>query len=213
VSDLSVQRSLDALLAGGGARGRRFVRLFNPTAAAMDVVAPVLMSIPISKSGAARSSRWVSLDAEGRRFATQALASDTPGRGLLLVRATVPPLGYATVELRDDAEPTEAPVKTTTDGHTVVMESDRYRIEFDPARGGTIRSLVAKSLGGREFVDMVHGRRFNELRGHFYDQGAFQSSADLPAEVRIVEDGPLRATAEVVGTIAGHPFVQRVSIA
>src|SRR5207302_1821854 len=75
-----------------------------------------------------------------------------------------------------------------------------------------IRSLAAKRLGGREFVDAAHERRFNELRGHFYDQGGFRSSADQPATVRIVEGGPLRATAEIAGSIAGHPFAQRVSV-
>ena len=172
MSDLSLQRSLDALLDGRSARGRRFVRLFNPTAATLDAVVPVPMP------GAARPSRTVSLDADGRRFPTQVVASDAPGRSALLVRGTVPPLGYATVELRDDAAATEAGVTAANDEHAVVLESDRYRIEFDPAKGGTIRSLVAKSLGGREFVDAAHERRFNELRGHFYDKGGFHSSAD-----------------------------------
>ena len=207
VCDLAVQRSLDALLARGESRGRRFVWMFNPSGAARDVVTPVPMP------GMARSSRWASLDAEGRRFPTQALPADGTGRPLLLVRAAVPPLGYATVELREDVEATEAPVKAAIGDHAVVLESDRLRVEFDPARGGTIRSLVAKSLAGREFVDATSERRFNELRGNFHDKGGFHSSADHPAEVRIVEDGPLRATAEVIGTIAGHPFVQRVSIA
>ena len=71
---------------------------------------------------------------------------------------------------------------------------------------------MAKQLGGREFVDAASDRLFNELRGHFYDQGGFRSSADQPALVRIVESGPLRATAEIAGTIGGHPFVQRVSL-
>ncbi|QDV37767.1 glycoside hydrolase family 38 C-terminal domain-containing protein [Tautonia plasticadhaerens] len=206
VSDLSLQRSLDALLGGRATRGRRFVRLFNPTAAALDAVAPV----PIPET--AGQSRIVSIDADCRCFSTQVVASDTPGRSTLLVRAAVPPLGYATVELVEDDEAAEGGVTTTFDEHAVVLESDRYRIELDPARGGTIRSLEAKSLGGREFVDMAHDRRFNELRGHFYEKGGFRSSADHPAEVRIVEDGPLRATAEVAGAIDGHPFVQRVSI-
>jgi alpha-mannosidase len=206
VSDLSLQRSLDALLDGGAARGRRFVRLFNPTAAILDAVAPV----PIPGTGVPK--RTIALDADGHRFPTQVVASDTPGRSQLLVRATVPPLGYATVELRDDAGATEAGVTAAVDSGGVVMESDLYRIELDPARGGTFRSLLVKSLGGREFVDTAHERRFNELRGHFYDQGGFHSSADRPAKVRIVESGPLRGTAEIAGTIAGHPFMQRVSI-
>jgi alpha-mannosidase len=140
------------------------------------------------------------------------VAADKPGQSALLVRAIVPPMGYATVELRDDARATEPPVTTKTTNTAVVLESDHYRIEFDAAKGGTIRSLQAKRLGGREFVDAAHERRFNELRGHFYAQGGFHSSADQPAKIRIVEDGPLLATAEIAGTIAGQPFVQRVSI-
>jgi alpha-mannosidase len=172
VSDLSLERSLGALLGGGGGRGRRFVRLFNPMAATLDAV------VPVSMPGMTRPSRWVSLGADGRRFATQVLSPETPGRAALLVRSAVPPLGYATVELRDDANATEAPLTAAKDEHTVVLESDLYRIEFDPAKGGTIRSLVAKSAGGREFVDVAHERRFNELRGHFYEEEAEDKAED-----------------------------------
>ncbi len=45
------------------------------------------------------------------------------------------------------------------------------------------------------------------------EHGGFHSSADQPARVSVVESGPLRATVEISGTIAGSPFVQRVSIA
>jgi alpha-mannosidase len=103
-------------------------------------------------------------------------------------------------------------VTATSSNGVVVMESDLYRIEFDPERAGTIRSLVAKKLGNREFVDTKHERRFNELRGHFYEGGSFRSTADQEATVTVREAGPLRATAEVAGKIAGSPFVQRISI-
>jgi alpha-mannosidase len=206
VSDVALDRSVEALVGSEGGRKGRFVRLINPTAAALDTVTP----IPIPYS--AGPSRATSINADGRRFATQIATSDKPGQSVLLVRATLPPMGYLAVELRDDAKATELPVTTKTTGTAVVMESDLYRIEFDPKKGGTIRSLEAKRLGGREFVDAAHERRFNELRGHFYTQGGFHSSIDQPARVRIVEDGPLRATAEIAGTIAGQPFVQRVSI-
>lgn len=207
VSDLSVQTSVEALLQGGQGRGRRFVRLFNPTGAALDAVVPV----PIPQTD--KPSRMVSLDADGGRSATQVVWSETPGQSALLVRAKVPPMGYATVELRDAAEAEGEPVTASTTNEIVVIESDLYRIEFDPAKGGTIRSLVAKRLGNREFVDPKHEHRFNELRGNFYEQGGFHSSADQAAEVRVVENGPLRVTVEVSGRIAGSPFVQRVSIA
>ncbi|MEO8354187.1 MAG: glycoside hydrolase, partial [Chthoniobacteraceae bacterium] len=203
VSELTVQTSVEALVRGGEGR---WVRLFNPTGAALDAVVPV----PIPRTD--QPSRMVSLEAGGRRFATQVVASDAPGQSALLVRAHVPPMGYSTVELRDDVAAEGTPVSASTTDGIVVLESDLYRIEFDPAKGGTIRSLVAKGLGEREFVDAKSERRFNELRGHFYEQGGFHSSADQAAEVRIVESGPLRATVEISGQIAGHPFVQRVSI-
>jgi len=95
----------------------------------------------------------------------------------------------------------------------VVLENEFYRIEFDPAKGGTIRSLVAKQMGNREFVDGKQERRFNELRGNFYEAGGFHSSSDGAAAVSIRESGPLRASVEISGSIAGNPFVQRVSIA
>jgi alpha-mannosidase len=206
ISNLEIENSLEALLRGGESRGRHFVRVFNPTGAKLDVVTPV--TIPHVKE----ASQVVSIDAEGRRFATQLVDSDKVGEGALLVRATVPPFGYATVELRRDGEGEETPVTARSFGDAVVMESDHYRIEFDPSQGGTIRSLVAKSLGDREFVDSAQDQRFNELRGHFYNQGGLRSSAVEPAEVRIIESGPLRARVEISGKIAGHPFLQRVTI-
>jgi len=118
VSDLSVQTSIKALLQGERRRGRRFVRLFNPTGAALDAVVPV----PIRQTD--EPSRMVSLDAQGRRFATQVASSDIPGQSVLLVHASVPPMGYATVELRDDVEATGAPVTARSTGDVVVVESD-----------------------------------------------------------------------------------------
>lgn len=204
VSDLSVSRSLETLLAGDG-RGRS-VRLFNPTAASLDAVAPV----PIPET--TEPSKFVSVSADGRCQATQVVPSETLGQSTLLVRGIVPPMGYVTLELREDIEATEKALETRTSDDAVVIDSDLYRIEFDPNRGGTIRSLVAKSLANHEFVDRTSDRLFNELRGHFYEKGGFQSSADQPAKVRIVQDGPLRACVEITGTIAGNPFVQRVSV-
>jgi len=206
VSELAVETALEALLHGEGSRGPRAVRLFNPTGAELDAVVPV----PVREDS--RSPRWVSRDAGGRRFATQLVDSGIAGQDLLLVRATLPPMGHATVELHDEGEVGAPAVSAEVRDEGVVLESEHYRIEFDPAKGGTIRSLVAKQLGGREIVDRRHARRFNELRGHFYGQCGFRSSADRPAELRVVERGPLRATVEISGELAGSPFVQRVSV-
>ncbi len=206
VSDLAIDRSVGALAEGAAGRRGRFVRLFNPTAAALDAI----VSVPVPAM--AGPSRLLSVDAEGRAFATQVAASEKRGQSMLLVRAALPPMGYTTVELRNEGKVAEPGATAKASGMSAVLESDHYRIEFDLQKGGTIKSLVAKRLNQREFVDAASERRFNELRGHFFDLGKFCSSADQPAKVRIVEDGPLRATLEVAGTVAGHPFVQRVSI-
>jgi alpha-mannosidase len=206
ISDLSVRNSLEALLKGENASGHQFVRLLNPTAAAFGAV----VQVPIAKADF--STRTTSLDSTGHHFATQIVSSDSPDHMALLVRAKVPPMGYATVELRDDIDAKEIPTTAVSTNGLVILESDLYRIQLDPAHGGTIRSLVAKELGGREFVDAAHERRFNELRGNFYEQGGFHSSADEAAAISILESGPLRATIEIRGKLAGSPFVQRVAL-
>jgi alpha-mannosidase len=206
ISDLAMQTSLGALLKGEGGPGGRFVRLFNPTAAPVDAV--VSVPNPTTES----SSQGICVDAAGHHFATQIVYSSVPEPSTLLVRAKVPPMGFATVELHDTGTPDEPPVTVTGSNGILVMESDLYRIEFDPKHGGTIRSLVAKKLGNREFVDIAQERRFNELRGNFYEEGGFRSSADGPATVNVRESGPLRATVEISGVLAGSPFLQRVSV-
>jgi alpha-mannosidase len=206
ISDLSVHTSLEALLQSDRGRGRG-ARLFNVTGSAVDANA----TVPLPTSFAA--SRLVSVDSTGRRSATQIVSIPSSNQSALLVHAQLPPMGYATVELRDGGQTDEAPVKAINANGIVILESDLYRLEFEPAKGGTIRSLIAKKMGNREFVDTKQERRFNELRGNFYEEGGFRSSVDQPATMTIREAGPLRATVEISGRIAGNNFLQRVSVA
>src|SRR5258708_14283624 len=74
---------------------------------------------------------------------------------------------------------------TEPDG-AVVLETDLYRVRIDPARGGTIASLIAKD-GNREFVDTAGERRFNEYRGYFVAQQKWASRADNQATVTITD--------------------------
>ncbi len=206
ISDLAQETALEALLKSSGRQRGWAVRLFNPNGQKLDLV--VTVAIPKSDEAAGLISR----DGEGHQFPTQVVESDAPGHRQLLVRATLPPMGYTTVELSHAAQPATNQVRTETGQGSVVMESDLYRIELDPSKGGTFRSLLAKAQGNREYVDMKSERRFNELRGHFYAQGGFRSSADNPASIKVVEQGPLRTTVEISGKIAGNPFTQRVSL-
>ncbi len=86
--------------------------------------------------------------------------------------------------------------------------TDLYRILLDPRYGGAIRSWIDKK-SGKEFV--AKGKAFNELRGNFYNDGGRRTSTETPADIRILENGPLEVRAEIRGSIAGHPFVQVIT--
>lgn len=93
-----------------------------------------------------------------------------------------------------------------------VVESDLYRMELDPARGGAVRSLISKKLGGKEFVDRNSEFGFNAMRGYFYDHGGFMSNADTAAVVSVVESTPFAVTVAIDGVLAGHPCRQTLTL-
>ena len=144
-----------------------------------------------------------------------------PGESLnaaaVMFRARVPAIGYGSYRIEpvnDDTPPAAFPgatAKTDTDG-TVILETDLYRVRIDPARGGTISSLVAKD-GNREFVDAASERRFNEYRGYFVSEQKWASSADNRATVTIAERGPVRVRALVSGQILGRRFQTTITLA
>ncbi len=158
-------------------------------------------------------------DARGAEVPSQVVTGAAGGsdRATLMFPAEVPAVGYATYRLAaadaGAAQAKDGPAKAATkpDG-SVVLETNLYRILLDPAKGGRIMSLFAKDLN-REFVDDASHRSLNEFRGYFGSEQKWLASVDAPAEVRIVEQGPLRVTAEIRGRIGAWSFVTRVSAA
>jgi len=129
--------------------------------------------------------------------------------------AQVPALGYASYQIAEamgDARPPAGAARAVKTDNAVILETDLFSISIDPAKGGRITSLFAKDLQ-REFVDGDSSRSFNELRGYFPNEGKWLSSVEAPAEVSIVEQGPLQVAAEIRGRIGKFPFVTRVSLA
>lgn len=142
-------------------------------------------------------------NSKGRRMKTFATAN-----GKITFKASVPAMGFSVYRLQQ----TMAPASLRHNSR-YRLETDLYRMEIDPARGGAITSLIAKKLGNKEMVDIKNARSFNELRGYFYDESAWRSSTDTAAEVRIIENNKARVTAEIKGFIAGHPFTQHIMLA
>jgi len=204
-------------------RQPQFIRVFNT------VCAPRTgrVSLEVTADVSTRSMRV--LDEQGRELPIEFAAfrsheDKSVNAARIAFIASVPPLGYTTYRLESLAAgaPPARPgggtpgasagpsAKKLADG-AVVIETDLYRIVLDPAKGGTIRSLVAKDLGGKEFVDTKSERRFNEFRGYFPGKSAWCSSADGPADVKIVEAGPLQVRVESAGRIGDLPYVSTLT--
>jgi alpha-mannosidase len=178
------------------------VRVFNTTAVDRDEC--VVFTLPAGWKSA------IVLDEHHRVMASQATSDKTQW----LFQARVPSLGYATYFLKEGRAPvsTGAHAIIQKDG-TCRIETDLYSLLLDPSRGGAIRSLEAKRLNDKQFVDPSGRFAFNELRGNFYGKGGFHSSTETPAQVRILENGPLRVRVEVRGLIAGYSFTQVLTLA
>lgn len=133
---------------------------------------------------------------------------------VLMFKAKVPAFGYAVFEIKKGKAKEKqqgAKIKFDKNGDCI-LETDLYRIRIDKAKGGTVKSLVAKSLDAKEFVDAGAERKFNELRGNFYSKGGFHSNADKPATIKILEDGPYLISVKVESEIAGNPVTQIISL-
>ncbi|MDP4210284.1 MAG: glycoside hydrolase family 38 C-terminal domain-containing protein [Bacteroidota bacterium] len=203
-SDSIIHRSID-LLNGNKSAGQWFVRVINTLGTRRtDYVAVDLPSQMKDKDVRVLNS--------SRKEVASQIISGADGKKLLF-RADVPSVGYETYSLQmaQPAVSSGAGVVVLADG-TYKLESDLYRIIIDPSKGGMIKSIVAKTLDNKEFVDVKNERGFNEVRGNFYNDGGFHSSSDKPAVCKILENGPLRVKVAVDGMIANNPFTQIITL-
>lgn len=151
--------------------------------------------------------------ATGKIIPTQLVQDSGRNPRSVLLQVSVPPMGYNVYSLVPRAAVLRrgADVRKTPDG-SYHLETDQYRMMIDPGKGGTIKSLVAKRMGGKEFVDTSSARSFGELRGNFFQDGGFRSSTESPAAVQIVEKGPLRIVVRIAGTIAGQSCFRTIQL-
>ena len=132
---------------------------------------------------------------------------------LTFIARDVPPMGFSTYRIAENATtPKAAPSVQQQKDRSYLLENDLYAIVIDPAKGGVIKSIKAKSLNGKEFVDVANERSFNEMRGYFYNEKAFLSSAQSPAKVEILEQGALSVKIAIHGKIGKHPFIQTIRL-
>ncbi len=154
-------------------------------------------------------AKTVVLNQSGEELPTQTDAENKT----LIFKGNVPAAGYAFFKLKKKNQTVfaGANIEKLADGD-YKMETDFYRLIFDPKKGGTITSLKAKHLGNREFVDANSKFAFNSLRGNFFKKGGFKNSAETPATIEILENNSAKISLAVKGEIAGESYTQTITL-
>jgi alpha-mannosidase len=181
-----------------------YITVYNTTGA--DRNETISVEIPAGVNMA----QFAVLNSKGGQVPAQLNSNKTK----LLFRAQVPSMGYSVYQLKANKPSTikGAAVSVLADGK-YLLETDLYKITIDPAHGGIIKSIIAKTLNNKQFVDQTNARAFNELRGNFYNDGGFKSTADNLASIEVLENGPLQIKLNIKGTINGSDYSQTLTLA
>ena len=137
----------------------------------------------------------------------------------LFFEAEIPPFGYSTycIKKKEAGKKEASESRFVLEGNKVnkqeyVVENDMYKIVFDLSKGGTIKSLIAKKEGNKDFAGKTEKYALGELRGFFYEEGKFRSSIETPAKLTVVRDNVYEQKIKIEGEIASHPFTQVITL-
>lgn len=181
------------------------LRVYNTTGKQRNEV--VRFAIPVGMD----ESQIAVVDENGKEILSQVVMQD--GKKEVYFKSEVPAFGYKMVGVEQKSPKIMGgALATLIDGGDVVLETDLYKLIIDKSKGGAIKSLIAKSLKNKEFVDVKNEKGFNELRGYFYNDGGFHSTSENPVTISIVENGPVVVKAEIRGMILNHPYTQTLTL-
>jgi alpha-mannosidase len=203
IADSAINFSKSSLSEAMSANGNYYVRVFNTLANSRNS----WIKIELPEGFNAATIR----DGNGNEIPSQTINGEK--KASLIFKAAIPSVGYNTykIEKTEPASKQFSSIQVLKSG-IYKFENELYKILIDPSQGGVIKSLVAKKLSNKEFVDKTNPRGFNELRGFFYKDNSFFSSRQNPAEVTIKENGAGYSCVEIKGTIHQQPFTQTISL-
>jgi alpha-mannosidase len=192
----------DRIMAAANVAGNEFVSVFNTTGNAR--TENVTLHLPAGMDANSISI----LDKNKKEIPVQAGAKQ-----VLYFRATVPAMGFSQYKLvnKKSSKTTGAKATVAASGD-VILENDHYKLVLNKNKGGSIKSLRVKTMGNKEFADTKSERSFNELRGNFFDNGGFHSTAEKPVTIDIIENGPLVVKAQIKGELLSNPFTQTITL-
>ncbi|MCF2487538.1 glycoside hydrolase family 38 C-terminal domain-containing protein [Dyadobacter sp. CY347] len=150
------------------------------------------------------------VDDKNKEVPLQVSAQD---QKVVYFKSAVPAMGYSQYKFDKKKTSKTAGAKASVlASGDIVLETDHYKLVLNKAKGGSIKSLIVKTLANKEFVDAKSERSFNELRGNFFDNGGFHSTTENPVTISIIENGPLVVTAQVKGELLSNPFTQTITL-
>lgn len=204
-SQTVIDTAINAFSPASYSSDKKMIRVFNTTLGDRTGWASV-------KLNGVDLKNMVVFDANHKKQPSQ-IIKDENSEDELLFKVKTPSLGYNSYWLETGivSNVNGAAIKKLPDGK-VVMETDLYKMIIDPLHGGTIYSLIAKTLGNKEFVKSSDVESFNELKGNFYNDGGFHSNKDIPAHITILDSGCARISLQIAGLINGHPCSQIITL-
>jgi alpha-mannosidase len=207
ITDSLIKLDVARLANNKAANGNKYITIYNTLGIRRNE------SVTIDIPAGLQAKNFVVLNSAGQPVASQMVSDSASAAPQIVFNADVPPMGYVTYQLKAEKATStkKMGVEVLKDG-CYRLENDLYTIIIDPKKGGTIKSLIAKKLNNREFVDAKNPRSFNELRGNFYNDGGKHSSAENPAKVTVLENGSERIKVQLKGFIDGSPFTQWITL-
>ena len=133
------------------------------------------------------------------------------------VARDVPSMGWRTYHVVDNGAAATQWTDVATDGGPVTAESEAYRVTADPARGGTLTSVVDRRrdrelLTGpgnelRVYEEYAAHPRFSEGPWHLLPNGRSVHAADSEARV-VLQESPIGRRLVARGVVAGIEYEQ-----
>ena len=203
ISNGAIHQAALSLSGEKGKSGNHFVRVFNGSGNERNDF--VKIALPANMNALSVTV----VDGNNNELQSQMINSDKE----ILFKPTVAGVGYNTYRLKNKRATIFNGNKISKQENGMyTIESDLYRIVIDPAKGGVIKSLIAKSLDGKELVDSKNTKSFNELSGYFFKDSNYFSSTQQPATIDILEDGALCSKIAIKGSVNQQPFTQTITV-
>lgn len=157
-------------------------------------------------------SKTIVIDGSGKKVPFQIDRSkDSP---FLVFKAEVPAFGHSVYQLKSGkVKQKKGNIVSKLSNGDYILETNLYKMIIDHKKGGAIKSLIAKKLDNKEFVDQNSLNTFNTLQGNFYENGGMHTNLGKGAKLNILEDGPFRARVAITSYLLDTPVTTTITLA